>query len=210
MPTSEDKPLLTLTEAANRLGVHPATLRRWSDKGQIAVVVTPGGHRRFPVSEIERLAAKRSLGPSEALPQRFADAALTHTREEIAELGDERWLTSMNDEERAAKRELGRRLMGLMMQYIASEDDEHQSSLLEEAEAIGTQYGQDLHTAGLPLTDALQATMFFRDNIVESAVMLPSSVRQRPESNKRLLRRINEFLNAMQLAIATAYDPSDE
>ena len=100
--------------------------------------------------------------------------------------------------------------IGLMMQYIASEDDEHQSSLLEEAEAIGTQYGQDLHTAGLPLTDALQATMFFRDNIVESAVMLPSSVRQRPESNKRLLRRINEFLNAMQLAIATAYDPSDE
>ena len=47
--------LLSLTEAASLLGVHPATLRRWADQGDILVMVTPGGHRRFPRSEIDRL-----------------------------------------------------------------------------------------------------------------------------------------------------------
>jgi excisionase family DNA binding protein len=34
-------------EAATLMGVSPATLRRWSDAGEIVTFTTPGGHRRF-------------------------------------------------------------------------------------------------------------------------------------------------------------------
>ncbi len=59
---------------------------------------------------------------------------------------------------------------------------------------------------GLSLTEALEATMFFRDTVVETAIQLPRSTRKRSEANIRLLRRINRFMNSVQLAIAECYD----
>jgi len=46
---------LTPAEAAHRLRVSPITLRSWAEKGLIQVQVTAGGHRRYPLAEIERL-----------------------------------------------------------------------------------------------------------------------------------------------------------
>ena len=43
--------------AAKILGVCIKTLRRWDKNNQIRCVRTPGGHRRFPVQEIQRFLA---------------------------------------------------------------------------------------------------------------------------------------------------------
>jgi glutamyl-tRNA reductase len=43
---------LTLHDACSLVGVSPATLRRWSDKGDVSTFTTPGGHRRFARSAI--------------------------------------------------------------------------------------------------------------------------------------------------------------
>lgn len=64
--SSFDKNLLTPTEAANRLMVSPITLRKWAEKGLIQTLVTLGGHRRYPLSEVERLLQRR--GPSSDAP----------------------------------------------------------------------------------------------------------------------------------------------
>ena len=62
MPAEEDKKMLTLTEAAARLKVHPNTLRKWSDEGRVPTVRRPGGggYRRFEPESIEEL--RRELG----------------------------------------------------------------------------------------------------------------------------------------------------
>jgi MerR family transcriptional regulator, light-induced transcriptional regulator len=39
--------LLTTSEAAALLGVHPSTVKRWSDRGGLSATKTPGGHRRI-------------------------------------------------------------------------------------------------------------------------------------------------------------------
>jgi putative resolvase len=44
-----------IVEAARLLQVHPNTLRRWEASGAIVAGRTPGGHRRYPLSEINRL-----------------------------------------------------------------------------------------------------------------------------------------------------------
>ncbi len=49
---------LTPAEAAAMLGIHENTLNRAADLGKIAVWKTPGGHRRYWRSVIERI--KRS------------------------------------------------------------------------------------------------------------------------------------------------------
>jgi excisionase family DNA binding protein len=55
--------LITLGEAAQLLGTSASTARRWADSGQLRVVRTAGGHRRFARADVERLA-----GGAAALP----------------------------------------------------------------------------------------------------------------------------------------------
>lgn len=52
--------LLTIGQAAKRLEVHSATLRRWADKGLLSVVTLPSGYRRFDPREIERV--RKAMG----------------------------------------------------------------------------------------------------------------------------------------------------
>jgi putative two-component system response regulator len=56
--------LLTLQHAAETIGVSPARLRRWSDEGRIETTRTAGGHRRFELDAVRRLAAAREVGPT--------------------------------------------------------------------------------------------------------------------------------------------------
>jgi putative resolvase len=53
--------LLTISQAAARLGVHQNTLRQWADKGLVPHVKFPSGHRRFTVAAIERLRQQMGL-----------------------------------------------------------------------------------------------------------------------------------------------------
>ena len=52
--------LLTVSQAAARLGIHPNTLRGWADRGIVAVVRLPTGARRFEPGEVERV--RREMG----------------------------------------------------------------------------------------------------------------------------------------------------
>ena len=47
---------VSLRQAADMLGVHPATVRNWADEGKLPSLRTPGGHRRFRRSDLMRYA----------------------------------------------------------------------------------------------------------------------------------------------------------
>lgn len=51
--------MLSVGEAARRLGVTPVTVQRWVNGGDVTAVRTVGGHRRIPVTEVRRLLATR-------------------------------------------------------------------------------------------------------------------------------------------------------
>ena len=53
--------LLTISQAAARLEVHPDTLRAWADKGLVPVIKLPSGYRRFEPQEIERVRTEMGL-----------------------------------------------------------------------------------------------------------------------------------------------------
>ena len=202
---SETKEWLPLKQAANRLGVHPTTLRRWADGGDIPVMLTPGGHRRFAVVDIERFAEEhRRLRMVAGLEQIWAEQAIKQTRTEIVSHQGEHWLAVFSDEDRERKRLMGRKLMGLMLQYISLNDGG--DDLLEEARVIGHQHAENALGLGLPLVEVIQAMLFFRDTMVEVAIQLPEVAHVRPEANTRLLRRINTLLNTVQLAMAETFD----
>ncbi len=55
-------PLLSVREAAHRLGVGYSTLKQWIYQGRVRTTQTPGGHHRVAEAEIERLEAQRGKG----------------------------------------------------------------------------------------------------------------------------------------------------
>lgn len=48
-------------ETAKILGVTPATLRGWTNRGRLRAETTDGGHRRYPFSEVLRLARQNGI-----------------------------------------------------------------------------------------------------------------------------------------------------
>ncbi len=54
--TSQAKPYLTPTEVATMLRISPATVRLWSQRGDLAFETTPGGHRRYRLEDIFKFA----------------------------------------------------------------------------------------------------------------------------------------------------------
>lgn len=56
--------MVPISDAARRLGVAIETVRRWENEGKIKSTRTPGGQRRFEISEIERVKAGK---PAEAV-----------------------------------------------------------------------------------------------------------------------------------------------
>ncbi|MCA9928049.1 MAG: helix-turn-helix domain-containing protein [Anaerolineales bacterium] len=196
---------VSLAKAAKMLGIHSTTLRRWADNGQIPFMLTPGGHRRFALADLQNFADthRQSYMPT-SIEQQWAERALVQTRQEISANQSKAWMAHYDDDTREQHRILGRRLMGLTLQYIS--DVNGNGTLLAEASTLGEEYGRLCITNNLPLTDALQATIFFRDMLVETAFHLPNTASIKPEANLRLMRRINELLNAVHLAIAAAYE----
>jgi molybdopterin-binding protein len=51
--------LLTVTAAAERLGIGYSTLKQWIYTGKVRTTTTAGGHHRLSEAEIERLLARR-------------------------------------------------------------------------------------------------------------------------------------------------------
>jgi hypothetical protein len=59
----QDREVLSLGQAAARLGVHPNTLRSWSDKGLVPTIRLPSGRRRYTVAAIDGLREQMGLSP---------------------------------------------------------------------------------------------------------------------------------------------------
>ena len=197
-----EQELLSLKAAASKLGVHPATLRRWADNGDVLVMITPGGHRRFPKREIERLASIGSR--TDDLGAHLVESAVERTREEITQHPDIGWITALGEEQRDHLRAMGRRVMLLLEQFVDMGDDG--AALIDEASSMGRDYAASTKEVGMSMPDVLQAVAFFRDRILESAVSIPDVATMDAEANTQLVRRINTFLNTILLSVAEAYE----
>ncbi len=202
---ANDIELLALGKAAELLGVHTMTLRRWSDSGQFPSYRTAGGHRRFAISDIESFLEKRKNIAPDSDVDSWADTALDHTRSQVALQEEQRWLQAVDSHDLRSKyRQMGHELMGLLLQYIAAEETD--GTFTEEAHRIGLQYGKYGLQAGLSLRSILEATLFFRDILVESALEVPAKAYVEPDANLLILRRVNHILNTVQLAVTEYYE----
>ena len=205
--TQESIKWLSLGKAAALLGVHSMTLRRWSDSGRFPSYRTAGGHRRFATSDIQSYLAKQKQGPGDHHTENWASTALAETRQQVSHHTEHRWLKQIEEEDlRGEYRQLGHQLMGLLLQYVATEDPN--GSFITEARRIGQSYGIYGKRVGLSLTSILEATLFFRDILLESSLQVPINTCIESNTSLRILRRVNQIINAIQLAVSEFYESS--
>lgn len=201
-----DSEWISLREAAEILGVHPATVRNWADKGDLPSRRTPGKHRRFRKSDVLRYAESQGeLQPLEV--QIIIQNALGHTRMQVGggTLTQLSWYENLPDQTRDRLRQEGLRTMEAIRKYLASGAPDEQ---LATAINIGNNYAALLSQTGLKLADAVRGFFYFSDFVVNSVLswseVTPSRNVMSEWSN--LLRQVNTFTNSILLSIIEYYE----
>ena len=163
---------LSLSAAAELLGVHPSTVRLWSDKGLLPVHRTKGGHRRYKLNEVQ-LWAQTSREVRTVQPEDMMQSAIRNVRMQITEgrLEAEPWYQKLDGDARAQYRQSARSLFQGLMTFLSSTNKEDAAT---EAFAIGYEYASRARRYDLSYVDATRAFMFFRDVLIESVVKVYS------------------------------------
>ncbi len=201
---SQNSEWLELAEAAEMLGVHFTTLRRWADQGKIAFVRTPTGRRRFRRTVIQGMAKgsstpseEKTIAPSEMQTLDFA----RHTAQDLAHQPGS-WMETMSPEQRLAFRYSGQRLLALLMQITAREDPE---PVLSEAHRLAKDYGELCFRSGMMATDLVQAFLFFRRSILDSIHATTPGGNVNDPEGQRLFKRANDFFDMFLLITLDQY-----
>jgi excisionase family DNA binding protein len=202
---SESTEWVSLRRAAEILGVHPATVRNWADRGELASRRTPGGHRRFRVSDLAMHAqSSHDIQPIEV--QLIIQNALGQARIQVGDGNLEQvpWYQKMGEKTRQAMREQGRHLLEELRRYMASGAPDSQ---LAVAIKIGKEYAAELTDDKLTLPEAMRGFYYFSDFVINSILTWSEITppRSAPEW-ATLLRQVNTFMNAMQLSIIEYYE----
>ena len=153
-----------LSEASRVLGVSTATLRRWSDAGRLRVFTTPGGHRRFSRSALERLlpadrSRRPSLGGAGLSPSMIARTYRRASREAAPELP---WVLALTEAQRLLFRERGHVLAASLLQYLDATQPDTAAYHLKEASSTSGEYGNVAAGLGLSLSQTIEGFLRFR------------------------------------------------
>ncbi len=194
---------LSLSEAAAILGVHPSTVRSWSDKGRLPVHRTQGGHRRFRRADVELWTQSQQIQSPDGADL-VAQNALGRTRFQISEgrIKEEPWYHKLDRDARRQYRRSGRSLLQGLTRFLQSDRDLAAS----EAQALGFEYAAIARRCGLQSAEAVRAFLFFRNLLVDSMITIyETAVIQSPYVWGDTLRKINTFTDQVLLALLDRY-----
>lgn len=205
-----DNDWLNLSETAELLGVHPATVRAWADRGELPTQRTPGGHRRFRRADVEARTAvpdRTQLAGANILIQNMMGKARLELAGGEAEL--QPWHQGLDEAAKQAHRDIGRHLLHLVIDYIAHARTE--AAVLTEAQHIGRDYERIGRANGLSLTDTTRAYLFFREFLAQAIYdMIIASGGQGPTDWAQIRQQVVCLTNEVLLAMIAAHEAREE
>ncbi|PWH12461.1 MAG: hypothetical protein DDG60_13140 [Anaerolineae bacterium] len=194
---------LSLSDVAEKLGVHPSTVRLWSDKGVLPTHRTSGGHRRYLLHEVElwmnAAREKQVIEPGDALQSAIGKIRL---RVSEGQLEAEPWYQKLDADARAQYRMSGSALVRGLIGYLANENADENT----ESKALGYEYASRARRYGLNSVEATQAFLFFRNALLEALTTAYEEARIPPGlAWGRLLARLHRFTDRVLLSLLETY-----
>lgn len=195
---------LSIREVAKIIGVHPSTVRHWSDEGHLPVHRTQGGHRRYRYSEVELwLQSHRADAPLEW--QNLVNNALNRIRMQISEGGleAEKWYQKLGDEARGQFRRSGRALMEGLIGFMSTNGEKAEA----EGRSLGYEYASRGWRYGLSSAEVTSAFLFFRNILLNSMLAaFEGAAIHSPRLWGEVFRKISHFTDLIQLTLLETYD----
>ncbi|MEZ4592633.1 MAG: helix-turn-helix domain-containing protein [Chloroflexota bacterium] len=197
---------INLSEAAELLGVHPATVRAWGDKGELAMQRTPGGHRRFRRADVEARLETADRSQSSGV-QLVVQNMVGRARLELTDgaLNDETWYQRLDDAARQQLRQIGHHLIQLFQQYLTQATP--LPAARAEARKIGQQYERLGRESGLSLAETTRAYLYFREFLSQTVYDLAETMgTQGPVQWGQIHHKIITITNEVLLALVAAHE----
>ncbi len=105
-------------------------------------------------------------------------------------------------------RELGQRLLGVLIQYVNRHDEEER--FLDEARAVGMDYGAEARAAGVSMYDTIEAFLLFRNMHAQYAAPLPPVSHATDMTEwMEMHARVDRFMDTLLLGVVAGHEQGD-
>ena len=190
---------LGLGEASRLLGITPATLRRWADRGEVAAFVTPGGHRRFSRNVIESLLPQRRRArPALRLQGSLGRVASAYRRARPLPAPGRPWLVALSQAQRDELRGRGHALLEAVLAHLDGSD---QGGRDQQAGLLAAEFGAGAASLGASLGEAVEAFLRFRSSFVDELAAVARRRRLTTQEATGLLVRAEKVLDRLLIAL---------
>ncbi|MFQ5473278.1 MAG: hypothetical protein ACE5FA_10395 [Dehalococcoidia bacterium] len=114
------------------------------------------------------------------------------------------WYSHLDENGRERLRPLGRRLVGIVSEYL--DRGSNRARLSEEVRDIGHEYGRELARDGLTMREFLEAFTFFRKGLDDTAMEVSQKSELPSEDAVEVWELLSNLADQVLLAIAEEYD----
>jgi len=207
---AQERNELELAEAAELLGVHPSTLRRWADSGKISYTRTLSGRRRFLRTALENARGEMNQPSPVTKPEQFESKTLNLARQRTSDLSNrpEDWTAHLSEDQRLLFRYSGQRLLGLMMQFISRMDGAE--TFLDEGRRVAGDYGRICYKAGLSVSQTAEVFLYFRRSILESVQTTAGLSGPNDQDGHRIFLRTVDFFDLLLVATIESHSKMNQ
>ncbi|MBI5033423.1 MAG: helix-turn-helix domain-containing protein [Chloroflexi bacterium] len=195
---------LSIRQASQLLGVHISTVREWTNAGTVPSYRTPGGHRRYLKSDLDKFLDQQRVSAQNSPSQ--TEQVLSRLRQDLRAHPHADWLqvkSTSSEQDRVKQREFGQHLLACVVGFV-EQPDQH-DRFLDEGRRTAREYGRMLMTSGVSAGNAARATIHFRQLILKTVLEVSLGSRTGDEEDARLFQRVSAFLDQLLLAIIEAY-----
>jgi DNA-binding transcriptional MerR regulator len=196
--------VVSIRDASRFLGVNETTLRLWTDEGRLKAFVTPGGHRRYLVSDLKKFtkSSQRMLGIKD-LAVEIEDTSKLHREIARKFMENNQGLRRPDPQYQQHLADLGRDLLALVVKYVA--EPSRREVTIKSAHDVGADFGRVLAELGLPLTDSVEAFLSHREPFMRAVVHIMSKRELVRSSLMEAIPLANRFIDETLVSMIAAH-----
>jgi excisionase family DNA binding protein len=203
-PTTETD-WISIGRACQLLGVNAATLRQWTADGRLRSYRTPGGHRRFSLSELTALSQRQEAPPAELTQTLIAQLRGRYRTMARSPQSQGAWWEALPPAMRERFHDLGEEVLARLGDALVARTARDRQRAAVVAREIGVRYGQLAREAGVDTAQAVEAYLRFRRPLLD---VLARTIAAHPtlgEQLGRLMRDAEHFMDQVLAGLTGAH-----
>ena len=205
MKTDDKSNWISIGEASRIIGVTEVTLRQWSDNGFIKVFITPGGHRRYNIEEVQAFVRshENKIG-SQEIADIIGRDNTSHKEVGLNTIKSFPNYKNFSPEIIKELGMLGKRMLGMVSDYVKNPDE--YEKLLAVAEEIGADHGRVLMKAELSMPNAVLSFVAHRSLIISTIMEILDHRNVAMEDVTDAVPHIDNLLNQALTSMVKYYN----